>query len=75
MFVTNVSFPKGYIIDRIKAEIEENESKNDYTATFFGERGRKHLFGSMMDLFLAGDICKNLYTRTICSTPAPRFRH
>jgi len=61
--VINLCF-KGYIIDRIKAEIKENEDRNNSSATFFGERGQKHMFGSMMDLFLAGILLRHLILET-----------
>ncbi len=44
----------GYVIDRFMAEIDKNEKEGRSSATFYGERGQKHLFGSIMDLFIAG---------------------
>jgi len=47
---------QGYIIDRIKDEIERNDLTDNNQSNFKGQRGQSQLFGSMMDLFLASNF-------------------
>ncbi len=46
--------PEGNLIDRFWAEIEK--AKGDPNGVFHGDTGRKLMFGSTMDIFIAGKM-------------------